>query len=208
MAIRNPLEPQLDPVPLKMLRPTQMTVGFREVELKRTSWRKRVKKDGPDFLGEHMIPVVTGPGGVYWIVDHHHLARALMDEGVAHVLVSVIAKLKHLDERTFFTFLDNRNWIHVYDNKGKRCDLEDLPRSLAGMKDDPYRSLASEIRRRGCCSKVETPYAEFLWADFLRTRIKPSDIRADYARSVKRAMKLARSQDAAYLPGFSGPEED
>ncbi|MDQ9783503.1 ParB-like protein, partial [Serratia marcescens] len=83
----------LQPVPLASLRPTQMTVGMIEVDRKRRQWLDHVAANGPDFLGSHMIPVVLGPKKVPWLIDHHHLARALLDEGVEHVLVSVVARL-------------------------------------------------------------------------------------------------------------------
>ena len=54
-------EPVLQPVPIESLRPTQITVGMREVEEK----RKRLRKEKPhkigEFIGHHMIPVVLGP---------------------------------------------------------------------------------------------------------------------------------------------------
>ena len=37
-------EPILSPVPIKELRPTQITVGMREVHLKREHWRKQNAK--------------------------------------------------------------------------------------------------------------------------------------------------------------------
>src|SRR4051794_24623080 len=94
-------EPLLHPVKIDDLRPTQMTVGFREVARKRHEWRERVNRDGPDYLGRHMLPAVIGPTGRMWIVDNHHLARALHDEGVKDVLVRVIADLSHVKERLF-----------------------------------------------------------------------------------------------------------
>ena len=54
-------EPTLKPVPIADLRPTQMTVGVREVKEKRKRWREESKKKGAEFLGKHMIPVVLGP---------------------------------------------------------------------------------------------------------------------------------------------------
>ncbi len=71
------LEPLLHPVAITDLRPTQMTIGFREVARKRLEWRERAQRDGPDFLGQHMIPAVIGPHDRPWIIDNHHLARAL-----------------------------------------------------------------------------------------------------------------------------------
>ena len=75
-------EPILKPVAIEDLRPTQMTVGIREVEEKRKRWRAESKMKGEEFLGKHMIPVVLGPKDRHYVIDHHHLARALHDEGV------------------------------------------------------------------------------------------------------------------------------
>ena len=45
------------------------------------------------------------------------------------------------------------------------------------MEDDPYRSLAGELRTMGGFAKDSSPFSEFLWADFLRPRIKAKTIR-------------------------------
>jgi len=42
---------------------------------------------------------------------------------------------------------------------------------MADLADDPYRSVAGELRRQGGFAKDTTPFSEFLWADFLRRRI-------------------------------------
>ena len=65
------------------------------------------------------------------------------------LLVSVVAKLDHLPRDRFLTFLDNRNWLHPYDAEGERRPLKDLPKHLDDLADDPYRSLAGEVRRAG-----------------------------------------------------------
>lgn len=206
MAMINPIEPILHPVEIDALRPTQMTVGMIEVERKRADWRDRCDSQGGEFLGEHLLPAVTGPGGTYWIVDHHHLARALHDEGVEKVLVTVIAKLDHLPKRRFYSFLDRHNWLHPYDGDGHRCDWKDIPRHIGKLADDPYRSLAGEVRRAGGYAKMPTPYTEFLWADFFRDRIERKLIEEKFGKALKRALDLARTRDADYLPGFAGPE--
>ena len=200
------IEPVLHPVAIRDLRPTQMTVGLREVRAKREEWRKRRKNDASDFLGAHMIPVVLGPGKLPWLVDHHHLALALLDEGVEHVLVSVVANLAHLSKKRFITVMDNRNWLHAYDEYGKRCELSELPRQITKLVDDPYRSLAGEVRRAGGYAKSHILYAEFLWADFFRDRIRRHQVEAKFSSAVKKGISLARGDDAAYLPGFSGPD--
>ena len=200
------IEPVLHPVAIKDLRPTQMTVGLREVSRKRDEWRIRRDKDGADFLGTHMVPTIIGPGGTHWVIDHHHLARALHEEGVEDVLVLVVAKLSHLPKKRFFAFMDSHNWLHAYDADGKRCDWADLPRHVGKLIDDPFRSLAGEVRRAGGYAKNNAPYSEFLWADFFRDRIKRHHVESKFDRTVIKAAELARSHEAAYLPGFSGPD--
>ena len=201
---RSLMEPQVHPVALADLRPTQMSIGFAEVVDKRAQWRERVKSDGPDFLGSHMIPVVIGPKKVPWAIDHHHLARALLEEGVEHVLVSVVARLDQLDQHTFLTFMDNRNWLHPFNAKGERCGYSDIPKKLSKLTDDPYRSLAGKVRRLGGYAKTDIPYSEFLWADFFRHLIDATLLEVDMKKATVKGVKLAHSAQANYLPGFCG----
>ena len=70
------------------------------------------------------------------------------------------------------------------------------------MTDDPFRSLAGELRRLGGFAKDSTPFSEFLWADFLRRRIKSKAAEKDFKASLAHALELSRSQEAAYLPGW------
>jgi hypothetical protein len=185
-----------------------MTVGLREVGRKRAEWRKRAERDGPDFLGRHMIPVILGPKSVPYVIDHHHLARALHEEGVSHVLVSVVADLHYLKKAVFWTFMDNRNWLHPFDADGVRHSHDKLPKRIGAMKDDPYRSLAGEVRRSGGYAKDSTPYSEFLWADFLRRRISAKLVEKDFERAVGKAVEAAGQQDASYLSGWCGRSEE
>jgi hypothetical protein len=205
----NIREPLLQPVPILSLRPTQMTVGMREVKEKRKRWREhKSKRKQAELLGKHMIPVVLGPDERHYVVDHHHLARALHDEGVKDVLVTVIADLTMVDRAAFWSVLDHRRWAYPYDNKGERRHFTDIPKSITGLKDDPYRSLAGEIRRAGGFAKDTTPFSEFLWADLFRGRISRKMIVDDFARAMEKALALAKSKDAIYLPGWCGPASD
>ena len=206
MAMRGSIEPVLHPVQIRDLRPTQMTVGIREVHRKQAEWRDRKLDEKGDWLGGHMVPVVIGPGGTPWVIDHHHLARALNDEGVETVLVSAVAKLDHMPRKRFFAFMEARNWLHCYDDSGKRRDWDDLPRHVGKLIDDPYRSLAGELRRSGGFAKTSVPYTEFLWADFFRDRIKRAQVEEKFEKAIAKALVLARSHNASYLPGFAGPD--
>jgi hypothetical protein len=199
-------DPFVKPVPIAALRPTQITVGMREVVAKRARWREEGStKKGAEFLGKHMIPVVLGPKDRHYVVDHHHLALALHDEGVKDVLISVVANLSKLEPDAFWFVLDNRNWMHPFDDKGRRRGYEDIPKSVSDLIDDPFRSLAGELRRAGGFAKDTTPFSEFLWADFLRRRIKRKVVEGNFGHALEKALQLAKSRDAGYLPGWCGP---
>jgi hypothetical protein len=204
----NVREPILQPIPILSLRPTQMTVGMREVKEKRKRWREQKKKKQAELLGTHMIPVVHGPDKRYYVIDHHHLARALHDEGVNDVLVTVVADLTMVDRDAFWVVLDDHRWVYPYDAKGERQHYRDLPKTVVDLKDDPFRSLAGELRRVGGFAKDTTPFSEFLWADFLRRKLSRKNVESDFAKAVERALALAKSKDAIYLPGWCGPAAD
>lgn len=198
-------EPFLNEVPIADLRPTQMTVGMREVKAKRKEWRKRDQQGGAAFLGKHMVPVVLGPNKRHYVTDHHHLARALHEEDVPSVLVTVVSDLSKLDKDAFWFFLDNRALMHPFDVDAKRRDYSDIPKKIEDLVDDPYRSLAGELRLGGGYAKDTTPFSEFLWADFLRRRISRKDVDKDFDAALQEALRLARSKDTDFLPGWCGP---
>jgi len=198
-------EPVLTTVKIADLRPTQITVGMREVVIKRKRWREIGTTKGGEFLGKHVIPVVLGPKGRHYVVDHHHLARALHEEGVKDVAVTVAVNLSRLDSGEFWSVMDERDLMHPFDAQGRRRDYRDIPKSVTDMIDDPFRSLAGELRRAGGFAKDTTPYSEFLWADFLRRRVKRKLVEGDFDRALDQALQFAKSMDADYLPGWCGP---
>ena len=202
-------EPIVHPIPILSLRPTQMTVGMREVKEKRQRWREhKSKKKQEELLGRHMIPVVHGPDERFYVIDHHHLARALHDEGVQDILVAVVADLTMVDRDAFWVVLDDRKWVYPYNAKGERRHYSDIPKTVADLKDDPFRSLAGELRRIGGFAKDTTPFSEFLWADFLRRRMGRKSVERDFDKALEKALDLAKSNEAIYLPGWCGPASD
>jgi hypothetical protein len=196
--------PMLTPVAIEDLRPTQITVGLREVESRRRRWRENANLEKSDFFAKHMIPVILGPKKRCYVLDHHHLCRALHEEGVKEVLVTVGADLSKLDKEAFWVFLDNRGWMHPFDDKGRRQPYDEIPTSIDAMTDDPFRSLAGELRRLGGFAKDTTPFSEFLWADFLRRRMKRKVVEAEFDKALETALSLAKSEAADYLPGWCG----
>src|SRR6516225_3920549 len=175
-------EPVLTTVAIGDLRPTQITVGMREVEAKRKRWRETSGKNGAKFLGSHMIPVVLGPKHRHYVVDHHHLSLALHKEGVKELAVTVTANLSALEADEFWTVMDNRNWMHPFDVDGRRRHYDDIPKAVTDLVDDPFRSLAGE-----------------------RRRVKRKVVENDFSRAIEKALELAKSDEATHLPGWCGP---
>ncbi len=198
-------DPVLHSTPILSLRPTQMSVGLQEVRRKRDEWKTQTATDLQKFLAQHMVPTIIGPGGAHYVIDHHHLALALHEEGVDSVFVTAVADLSRMAEDHFWNMMDFRGWTHPYDGKGRRRPYADLPKVVTGLVDDPYRSLAGVLRNNGGFAKDSTPFAEFLWADFFRPRIKVKSIKTDFQTAIGEALKLAKTGDADYLPGWSGP---
>jgi hypothetical protein len=176
-------------IKLAQLRPTQMAVGFEEVGVKRSKWRALSAQGKSDFLASHPFPALCGPGAQYFIVDGHHLALALLQEGTDAVLARQIEDLSTLDANQFFAALQKRNFLCP---SGAPQTLSELPATFQDLADDPFRSLTARLRRDCKCPKDCTPFAEFCWADFLRAHLKLDLYRSDPALAIKSAKKLIR----------------
>jgi hypothetical protein len=196
--------PSLARAQLKGLRPTQLSVGYAEVELKACEWSRLGKKRRKDQLEHHVFPAVLGPGNHYFIVDHHHLGIALLDQGIEEVFVTPLDDMSWLEPSVFWRTMEFRAWSHPYDNRGRRRDYRDMPQRLTQLQDDPYRSLAGLVRNAGGFAKDQAPFVEFLWADFFRPVVAARLIKNDPRRATREGMRLARSNAARYLPGWSG----
>lgn len=188
------------------LRPTQMTVGKAEVASKRAEWEKLGKKKRKELLAAHWFPGVLGPKQNVYIVDHHHLGLALLEEGVKKVPVMIQRDFSWLEPDVFWRTMEYNRWAHPYDEHGRRNEYASIPGNLAKMTDDPYRTLAMRVRVAGGCAKDALPYSEFLWADFYRRRLKLPGGNIG-AKALQQALLLAHSHEAAYLPGWSGATE-
>lgn len=208
MTIQAVRAPVSHPVAIDDLRPTQVTIGFKEAETRAAKLKKLVESDGEKLLRKYVVPVVKGPKDRFYVIDHHHLCRALTLAGAKNVLVTVVLNLQRLEKDAFWVFLDNKGLVHPFDEDGKRCGYGDIPKSIKNMTDDPFRSLAGALRRKGGYAKDTTPFSEFLWADFLRRRFNSDEVESDFAGTLEAALKLAKKPEADHLPGWCGPVDD
>jgi hypothetical protein len=189
---------------VKSLRPTQIAVGRKLIKAKRKGLRNAIKKPQElvDFILANPIRVIAGPADQLYVVDHHHLAHALLDEGFKTAPVVVMADLSKLTMAEFWKEMEANAWLHPYDGKGDKQPVSAIPLKISKMQDDPYRSLAGFVRRQGGFEKTSTPFVEFIWADFYRSKISLKELKRDFNLAVGRAKKMASSEDASGLPGF------
>ena len=190
---------------LQELRPTQITVGFEEVKRKRKEFADLKPKQREALMCEQLFPVVKGLGGKYFILDHHHAALAMLQEGAEKIQAGLVEDLSHLSEAAFWTYLDHFSWMHVYDENGRKRGFSDIPTRLEKLVDDPFRSFAGAVRDAGGFSKPTEPFQEFLWANFFREHVSVKILKRDWEMAVADALKLARSKDAKHIPGWCGP---
>lgn len=183
------------------LHPTQMAIGFQQVSKKEKKLRRMTGLKLTEYLKSKKVPVVIGPKGKYYIIDHHHLCKAVHNLGQEEVYVDVIMDCSDMPTSDFWVFMAGRKYVWLFDHSGKKIDIDDLPKNIRHLKDDPYRSLAGIIRRMGAYVKVSAPFAEFHWANFLRTKIRNLDSDID-EEAIEAAMIAARSNAAHGLPGF------
>jgi hypothetical protein len=188
---------------IEKLRPTQITVGMIEVHDKRKHLRQLSHADRKDYLQKHPIPAVLGPADKLYITDHHHLGRALHDEGIEHGFFLIEADFSNTELASFWTKMEARHWAHPVDAEGQRRRLQDIPSHLKELADDPYRSLAGYVREAGGYTKSGAAFAEFLWADFFRSRIPLGNGESGFDAAVAKAVALAHSPAAHGLPGYT-----
>jgi hypothetical protein len=177
---------------LEKLRPTQMTVGYDEVALKRKKLSALTIEGKRRFVSEHPFPAVLGPGERHYITDGHHLGRALLEEGFGMVRLSLIEDFSHFDATAFWREMDRRGLSFPFDAMGRRQEFEKMPQTLRELTDDPFRSLAARVRRAGEYPKDSTPFAEFKWADYFRRRLSLEALSTFPELALQCARKLAR----------------
>lgn len=193
-------------VSLDRLHPTQPAVGMREVALREAEIKAKKPKGLVKYLAKNPVEIVIGPGGQPWVVDRHHLALAVLRSGrTTDLPARVRADFSSLPPADFLARLKAENLVYLKDSQGNPIPETALPAGLSGLGDDPYRDLAYAVRKRGGYEKAEVPFSEFRWADFFRSRVRIGPGPEDFDRAVDQAVQLARTPEAAGLPGYAGP---
>ena len=134
------------------LHPTQPSVGMVEVRIKAERLKDEIQqlseRDFLKYLRKHgkEEPVVIGPGGIFYITDHHHLARALYDMREATTYCIIVNNLSDAELDDFWKQMEDNNEVYLKDQNGNVLTPQDLPTSVKDLGDDPFRSLAGAVR--------------------------------------------------------------
>ncbi|MGO8925927.1 MAG: ParB-like protein [Limisphaerales bacterium] len=201
----NPALPakSLCQVGIERLRPTQFAVGYREVDDRAKEIARKSPKKLKAYVEEHLPLIVIGPDDQPYLIDGHHLARALLKARINSVEVRVEANWRHLSPAEFWNQMKEHGWVYLYDNRGQGpLEVEKLPKTVTEMADDPYRALAWAVRKRGGLHKTNGSFDEFKWANFFRSRVPIGSQPGDFDRAVKAALKISHSPEAKDLPGY------
>ncbi|MBX2994935.1 MAG: hypothetical protein KF681_08935 [Bdellovibrionaceae bacterium] len=183
------------------LRPTQAVVGLASVRLKARDLGELDKQDRIKYLRKHPVPVVLGPEGEMYMIDHHHMTRALILSGHHKLFVMIVADWSSLKPEAFWERLEKKKWTYLFDARGEPITPEMIPRDIRALKDDPYRSLAYFARENGAFQKLGVPFAEFHWAAYYRENIPDVPSRRPDPELLRRAFHLSQRPEAAHLPG-------
>jgi hypothetical protein len=192
-------------VAIEKVHPTQFAVGYWEVKQRAAN----IARHGPSRLElyeeEHLALLVVGPGGEPYLVDGHHLCRAMLKAGRGTTVEArVVANWRDLPVAEFWNKMRQSNYVYPYDNQGRGpLDVARLPKKVTELTDDPYRSLAWAVRNRGGFQKTTGSFAEFQWANFFRKRIEIGRKEKDFEKAVKAALKICHSTEAKNLPGYT-----
>ena len=161
-----------------------------------------------EFLNSKVAPAIIGPDQNYYITDRHHtsfsITKALIPEDLKTLEIEILHDWSQLSLTEFETKMIQNNYVWLIDETHTKRDIKSLPKNISNLTDDPYRSLAWKVRKKGGFSKVKVSYLEFYWGMFFKkngiklTSSNPKEI----AIVLEKAMSLARSNKANHLPGF------
>lgn len=165
--------------PIEQLKVTQANVGMvavweRVERLERAYSRGRLHH----YLNQRPAPAVVGPEGHFYIIDRHHLSRALqlaiVPEQDKVLYLTIIENFSEMTTDQFWETMTERSWVLLFE-RGRPIRPEQLPVNVRGLSDDPYRSLARYAQRAGKFEKTTEPFLEFRFAQKYREHLNIPD---------------------------------
>lgn len=194
--------------PTLSLKPTQFSVGMKEIECRAAELRKLGSKERRRLVRKTRVPIVVSPWKELYATDRHHYLYACWLAGIRKVRIHIVkdCSKSRASYRAFWRQM-RRDRLAYSDDQfgdGPRSPLY-LPVDVRGLADDPYRSLAWLVRQEGGYENCDQLFAEYKWANFFRRRrlLEPSG-RRGFGPALKRGIHFARSPAARNLPGYIG----
>lgn len=203
-------------IPVLSLHPTQFAVGMIDANDKAKKFQALTPKDQEKYLRKNPEPIVIGPNGEFYIIDHHHLATALNISQVESTYGIILENKSGMNEADFWNYMQDKNWIYPVDENGVKRSIEDLKKvfTVRDLKDDPNRTLAGQTRCKveaRCAEdqwlKQPIPFIEFLWAEHFRKTPSVVSALKEFGNSDFSKVTQAASLEVKRLKGQLPAEE-
>ncbi len=181
-----------------------MTLGLDEVASRAAKMADMEPPDLEALLKKKSIPYVLGPRKQIYIVDHHHLVRALLSLKIPEaILGDRVADWSDKETKDFWRLMESTHYCWPIDAEGNRRPYAAIPTSIADLTDNIWRTLGRYVRGKAF-EDLDTPYQEFMWGDYFRTFMSRRLIELEFDLAAELATKLARLPEAQDLPGYWG----
>lgn len=194
----------LTEIDIAALHPTQLTLGLQEVERRAGIMRGLSRRELRALLESKPVPFVVGPKRRLYMIDHHHLCRALLAAGHETVLLGEArADWSGLDLRAFWHRMETDGLCWPIDVEGNRRPCVKIPRHVSELTDNPWRTLARGVRGEAYANE-DTPFQEFMWGNYYRSFMTTRLLETDIVLAEKLAVKVSLLDEAQDLPGYLG----
>jgi hypothetical protein len=129
------------------LHPTQAKVGMYQVKynqalLEVISQQESDKFDSiENYLQKKQVPVVIGPGNIYYMVDRHHTMRSIWDyyQGNPQIKVYIKVIKNWSKKKNFWQEMKENNYTYL-GASGTEINPNQLPTNIGDLTNDNYRA--------------------------------------------------------------------
>jgi len=191
---------------------------------------KRLKAKSVDNLKDYLtlrpIPIIIGNKGQFYLIDHHLTYTVWQAFKDIYLPVEVVKNWTQIEGYHFWKAMVKHNNLYPFAGDGAGpLPPDKLKGHIEDLENDIFRSLSWVVRSNyGYLKTMDNAiFTEFKWGNFSRERISfnmqmkhNQDIRkltltkiraddeGDYEKLISLALSLAKSKEAAELPGYRG----
>tara|TARA_S200002703_G_C3758354_1_gene233393 strand:- start:582 stop:1112 length:531 start_codon:yes stop_codon:yes gene_type:complete len=157
---------------------------MQEVEHKEAKIKKLARPDLTVYMLDHVVPIVIGPEGIPYMTDRHHTNTALLKSGRSpFAYCKIIANWSDKKPAAFWEEMEAHHYVWLMDAQGEPITPDQLPTSISGLTDDPWRAVVWKLEHDGVISKKPIYYYEFYWANLLEKKVD-ADPSADFKGAI------------------------